>query len=157
MGDPFPLSGDDYNAFMYDLGNTLQWLPSWGGIYQWRNRYILAYVKPDYSAALTDISGGIPDSSVRGGYIPASILVASVPRTETTALEAFFYSLPSNFYAVAKERMAQLSDIAIEAAQTAGNVAAGALNPLGADVLWPIAIGLGAVLVFMYWPKSRAA
>jgi hypothetical protein len=154
MRDPFPLSTSEFNQFVYDLGNTLQWLPSWGGIYQWHNRYILAYVKPDYSVALTDISGGIPSTRVPGGMIPVSVLLENVPRVETTALEAFFYSLPSNFMAIAAERMNQIGDIAVDVVETAGEAAGAGLRPL-MPALLPLAVIAGAAFLFMYAPRRK--
>lgn len=143
--NPFPLSTSDREAFMSSLNwGTLYSLPQWGGIFEWQNRYILVFPKPNGDYALTDVSGGIPDSSVPGGMIPIASVIKNIPKTQTSSLAVFFYSLPSNFMAVAKED-------AIAVASGAGEI----LSPLLPAFSLTAIIVLG-VLAFIYLPRPRS-
>jgi len=149
--NPFALSSGDYSAFMNDIGSSLYQLPSWGGIVQWRARYVLAFAKVDGTWALTDISGGIPAASAPGGVVPVEALLHDVPRVETPAWQVFFYSLPGNIYDVATERAAQLAAAAERTGEVIGNVGGSILGPL-----IPVAVIAAVVLAVMYLPRSRS-
>ena len=143
---PFALSPSDANAFLneVDTHGQLGRLPDWGGIVQWRGRFVLVFKKVDGSYALSDITGGIPDSSVPGGMIPVEALVANTPTTQIGQVEAFLYSLPSNFMDIAKER-------AIQIAQGAADIAEPLLPAFGIVAVLAI-----ATLIFIYAPRPRS-
>lgn len=109
---PFPLSEADRQQFIPDVGISYLWaLPSWGGIAQWHGRYILVYLRPDGVYALTDISGGIPDSGAPGGVIPVEAIIHNMPTTQTSSVGVFLYSLPANFIESAKEFLRGAHDV----------------------------------------------
>lgn len=141
---PFPLSSTDYSQFMDEAGPALGGLPTWGGIVEWRRRYVLAFYDAVGQWHLTDISDGVPTAH---GIVPVSALLSNVPRVETPAWQVFLYSLPGNLLQVAEERAAQIA--------TAGaNVVDAAIKPLLGDLM-PLAVVAVAVLAFMYLPRSK--
>lgn len=142
--NPFPLSIGDYQAFVSEVGiDTIYALPQWGGIFNWHGRYILAYVKPAGDFALTDITGGIPDSSVPGGMIPVDSLIRNMPATQTSSLGVFLYSIPANFLQVAKE----------DAIATAGAIGGAIVDSF--PVTLPILFVVGALLLLFYGPRPK--
>lgn len=154
--NPFPLSSSDYSDFMNEIGPGLSNLPSWGGVIQWRRRYILAFLDAVGNWRLTDITGGIP---VNGEMLPASVLVQDLPTTELGPVGAFLYSLPGNLYAVAVERLQQLKAAGVAVGQAVGETAGDIIAPLATSLtpaLGPLALIAVAVLAFMYLPKSSA-
>jgi hypothetical protein len=143
--NPFPLSASDYSQFMNEAGPALSGLPSWGGIIEWHNRYVLAFYDAVGNWRLTDISGGVPTSR---GTVPISALLSDIPRTETPAWEVFLYTLPGNFLDVATERAGQI-------AAAGGSVVDAAIKPLLPDLM-PLAVIAVAVLAFMYLPRAKS-
>ncbi len=143
--NPFALSTADYNQFINEVGGSIGNLPAWGAIVQWRGRYILVFWGADYTLHLTDISGGIPDSSAPGGMIPAASIVATSTSQDSLPgpVTAFIYSIPSNFMQVARE----------DAVSTAGVIGSGIVDSF--PVTLPLlAVGLAVVLI-MYGPKMK--
>jgi len=141
---PFPLSDADAQQFVNVVGyDNLNGLPQWGGIINWAGRYVLVYPKYDGTFAFTDITAGIPDSGVPSGVIPVSSLIANTPVTQTSTFGVFLYSLPSNFYNVAKE----------DAKKLFGDLA-DAAKPLLPTISLTAIIVIG-VLVMMYIPRRN--
>lgn len=133
---PFALSPDERNRFTNDVGqSTFRALPQWGGIIGWQGRFILAFQKPDFTWALTDVSDGIPSGDT---VIPIATVIGNVPKNQTSTWNVFWYSLPQNFLDVAKE-------------SAAAAVQSVVLNPY-TDILIIAAI---AVFALLYLPRPR--
>lgn len=136
--NPFPLSSSDADQLIGEIGaSTLYSFPPWGGIVQWRGRYVLIFQKVDNSFAFSDITGGVPYGST---MIPASALVASTPKTYVSPMITFWSSLPENFMQVAKEKLGGVID---------------AVTPSLPTTAVLFGVGLVVLLLF-YGPKRRA-
>jgi hypothetical protein len=142
--NPFPLSNDDRNQFINDVGfSALSSMPDWGSIFIWNNRVVLAFRDALGSYRLTDITMGIPNPNAPNGVLESSFLIANMPKTQTSSFGVFMYSLPQNFV-----------DIAIEKAKAATQTIADIAQPL----VFPTGIIVGiavVVLYFVYGPHRR--
>ena len=142
--NPFPLSDDDRNQMINDVGfSALGSMPDWGSIFIWRNRVVLAFRDALGSYRLTDITMGIPVPSAPGGVLDASILLQDMPKTQTSSFGVFMYSLPQNFIDIAVEKAKALS-------QTVGDIVQPLVLPIGTII--GVAV---VVLYFVYGPHRK--